>query len=146
MEDIIKAESTAVSFYDRIENDVNVNGALTTIDTSTIDGKKKLYKAKNASEPLGSFMETPLQIEDIAFVPVTITDEETGEVYDQLGVVLVDTDGKAYMSSASGVVRSAADLLATFADAERRLPEPISVVCRERNTRRGRRFKYLDIA
>ena len=133
----------ANGFFNKIIQDVNENGFYSTFDVSTTKGAKKLYKATNASELLREYMQTPIEVADIAFAPTEVTDEE-GFSKTTIGVFIIATDGTAYMSSSNGVIKSAMKILAQFG-----LPdtwdEPLTVICKETNTAKGRRYKFLDV-
>ena len=130
------------TFADRIINHVREAGFYATFDTSERSGQVKLYKATNASKLLREFMETPLAIVVFGFTPVTT---EAGETEQVMGVYLVDADGTTYVSSSNGVIRSAIQIISMLGEPST-WDEPLTVVCRESNTAKGRRYKYLDLA
>lgn len=131
------------TFADRIMQEVSEAGFFATFDTSKVEGQKKLYKATNASKLLREYMETPLAVVDFVFSPTTVTTEQ-GETEQVMGVYLMDKDGTAYVSSSNGVIRSALQIIAMFGNPAE-WEEPLEVVCRESNTAKGRRYKYLDL-
>lgn len=130
-------------FAERIIQHVREEGFYCTFDTSNIKGQKQLYKATNASKLLRDFMETPLEVTDFVFSPTTVT-TEAGETEQVMGVYLVDKGGNAYVSSSNGVIRSAMNIISMFGDPAS-WDEPLTIVCCETNTAKGRRFKYLDV-
>lgn len=135
--------NTDATFADRIINQVREFGFYATFDTSERAGQVKLYKATNASKLLRDYMETPLAIVDFVFTPTTVT-TETGETEQVMGVYLVGEDGTTYVSSSSGVIRSAIQIISMLGEPAT-WGEPLTVVCRESNTAKGRRYKYLDL-
>lgn len=137
------AKNEEMSFSERIVHRVREEGFFSTFPTDNLEGQKLLYKATNASKLLRDFMETPLAITAFVFSPTTVT-TEVGDVEQVMGVYLVDSAGTAYVSSSNGVIRSAMNIMSMFGDPEG-WPEPLTVVCRETNTAKGRRFKFLDV-
>jgi hypothetical protein len=137
------AKSEELTFSERIVQRVREEGFFTTFPTDNLEGQKLLYKATNASKLLRDFMETPLAITAFVFSPTTVT-TEVGDVEQVMGVYLIDSAGTAYVSSSSGVIRSSMNIMSMFGDPQG-WSEPLTVVCRETNTAKGRRFKFLDV-
>lgn len=137
------AKSSEMTFSERIVQHVREEGFFSTFPTDNLEGQKLLYKSTNASKLLRDFMETPLAITAFVFSPTTVT-TEVGDVEQVMGVYLIDSAGTAYVSSSSGVIRSAVNIMSMFGDPEG-WPEPLTVVCRETSTAKGRRFKFLDV-
>lgn len=130
-------------FAQKIVQEVNEQGFYTTLDISTMSGKKALYSATNASVLLRDYMETPLEIVNITFAPSEISDED-GNPLTTLGVFLTDENGTTYSSTSTGVLKSAMRILANFGDPAA-WGEQLTVVCKETNTSKGRRYKFLDV-
>lgn len=137
------AKNEELTFSERIVQHVREEGFFSTFPTDNLEGQKLLYKATNASKLLRDFMETPLAITAFVFSPTTVT-TEVGDVEQVMGVYLIDSAGTAYVSSSNGVIRSAMNIMSMFGDPEG-WHEPLTVVCRETNTAKGRRFKFLDV-
>lgn len=137
------AKSGEMSFSERIVQHVREEGFFSTFPTDDLEGQKLLYKATNASKLLRDFMEAPLAITSFVFSPTTVT-TEAGDVEQVMGVYLIDSAGTAYVSSSNGVIRSAMNIISMFGDPQG-WSEPLTVVCRETNTAKGRRFKFLDV-
>ena len=134
------AKNEEMTFSERIVQHVREEGFF---PTDNLEGQKLLYKATNASKLLRDFMETPLAITAFVFSPTTVT-TEVGDVEQVMGVYLIDSAGVAYVSSSNGVIRSAMNIVSMFGDPEG-WSEPLTVVCRETSTAKGRRFKFLDV-
>lgn len=130
-------------FMERIIQKVREEGFYCTFDTSNLQGQKQLYKATNASKLLRDYMETPIAVVDFVFSPTTVT-TEAGETEQVMGVYLVDQAGTAYVSSSNGVIRSAMQIISMFGE-PKSWGEPLTLICRETNTAKGRRFKFLDV-
>ena len=130
-------------FAQKIVQEVNEQGFYTTLDVSTMSGKKTLYSATNASVLLRDYMETPIAIVNITFAPSEISDED-GNPLTTLGVFLTDENGTTYSSTSTGVLKSAMRILANFGEPTE-WGGPLTVVCKETNTSKGRRYKFLDV-
>lgn len=141
--EIAKTGHDEMTFSERIVQHVREEGFFSTFPTDNLEGQKMLYKATNASKLLRDFMETPLAITAFVFSPTTVT-TEVGDVESVMGVYLIDSAGTAYVSSSNGVIRSAMNIMSMFGDPQG-WSEPLTVVCRETNTAKGRRFKFLDV-
>ena len=141
--EIAKTGHDEMTFSERIVQHVREEGFFSTFPTDNLEGQKMLYKATNASKLLRDFMETPLAITAFVFSPTTVT-TEVGDVEQVMGVYLIDSAGTAYVSSSNGVIRSAMNIMSMFGDPQG-WSEPLTVVCRETNTAKGRRYKFLDV-
>jgi hypothetical protein len=130
-------------FAQGILRKVNEEGYYSTFDVSTTAGRKALYRATNASSLLRDFMETPLELKDITFAPCEISNDD-GDTVAMLGVYLTDTDGNTYSSTSTGVLKSAMRIISQLGEPST-WDEPLSVVCKETNTAKGRRYKFLDV-
>lgn len=141
--EIAKTGHDEMTFSERIVQHVRKEGFFSTFPTDNLEGQKMLYKATNASRLLRDFMETPLAITAFVFSPTTVT-TEIGDAAQVMGVYLIDSAGTAYVSSSNGVIRSAMSIMSMFGDPQG-WSEPLTVVCRETNTAKGRRYKFLDV-
>lgn len=143
----VQQQATALAngngFAQKIVQEVNEQGFYTTLDIATMEGKKKLYSATNASVLLRDYMETPLDITAITFSPSEISDED-GNPITTLGVYLTDDNGQTYSSTSTGVLKSAMRILAQFGEPDT-WGGALTVVCKETNTSKGRRYKFLDV-
>lgn len=128
---------------DTIIAEVSERGYHTTFEVETMAGKRKLFKATNAAHLLREYMETPIQAVHMAFSPSEVVTED-GELKTVLAGYIIAEDGEVYMSSSQGVIKSMVRLIDQFGDPNE-WTEPVPVVCRETNTNRGRRYKFLDV-
>lgn len=149
--DIAPAEERATELsvagntvYDRIMEQVVDYGFCSTFSTEDRDGQLKLYKARNASQLLKNFMNTPIDVVHAAWAPAQVSDE-SGELKTVLAVYLIDSEGSSYMSTAGGVCKSAAELFSLTGELASWEGDPVTIVCLETNTAKGRRYKYLDV-
>lgn len=134
---------TVNGFADNITRHVSEDGYFATFSTEDMQGRRKLFNSTQSAKLLRDFMDTPIELSNIVFAPTTITDEE-GFTQTIMGCYLIDTDGSSYVSSSQGVCKSAATILAQLG-----MPSdwdgPLTVMCCESNTARGRRFKSLRL-
>lgn len=75
------------------------------------DGKRAtkvaIYNAINsADESLADHIGEVLEIVDVVAHPVTLVQEETGEVIESLRTVLIDKNGKSYTAVSQGITNS----------------------------------------
>ena len=75
-----------------INSDVSV---VTSIDASNRAGAIKLFNATADAEPLNEHLGEILYVTDYVMEPITVTNEETGEVTTAIRTVLIDKDGVA---------------------------------------------------
>lgn len=147
-DEIVKAETAGIShvngFADGITEQVNEQGFFATFSTADMAGRRKLYNATQNAKLLRDFMGTPITISDVVFAPSTVTDEE-GFSQTVAGVYLIGTDGTAYLSTSQGVCKSAMTLLSQLGMPDTWGDEPVTVICQETNTARGRRYKSLAL-
>lgn len=130
-------------FADNITRHVSEDGFFATFSTEDMAGRRKLFNATQSAKLLRDFMSTPLDVVDIVFAPTTITDEE-GFSQTIMGCYLIDADGTSYVSSSQGVCKSAATILSQLGSPAE-WDGPLTVMCTETNTARGRRFKSLRL-
>ena len=69
------------------------------IDTSTFEGKIKLYSALQNSEKLSDHLNEPLHMVNAVALSVQVTDEQTGEAFNSVRVIIVTDDDKAYAAT-----------------------------------------------
>ena len=145
--ELVPAEQTTAltvnGFADNITRHVSEDGYFATFSTEDMAGRRKLFNSTQSAKLLRDFMNTPIELSDIVFAPTTITDEE-GFSQTIMGCYLIDTDGTSYVSSSQGVCKSAATILAQLG-APADWDGPLTVMCCESNTARGRRFKSLRL-
>lgn len=126
-----------------IVSKVATEGVYTTFAIESRDDQKRLFNSRQDCKLLRDFAQTPLKIVDMVFAPSTITDE-AGNEKTMLGVYLLDQEGNSYLSTSNGVVKSAVDIITAFGEPST-WNEPLTVVCKETNTAKGRRFKFLAV-
>lgn len=108
------------------------------------DGSRKsaiaIYNAVNsADESLADHINETLDIVNVLAYPVTLTDEETGEIFDALRTVLVDKHGKAYTAVSQGITNSLARIFSIVGSPENGAweKEPVKMKIKQIQTRNG---------
>lgn len=105
------------------------------------DGSRKskvaIYNAVNgADESIADHIGEVLEIVDVVAYPVTITDEETGEIMEVLRTVLVAKDGKAYTAVSQGITNSLARIFSIVGMPSWK-DEPVKMKIKQIKTRNG---------
>lgn len=105
------------------------------------DGKRatkiKIYNAINSAETsLTDMIGKPLDVVDVVAHPISLTDEETGEIIDTVRIVLITKDGKAYHGVSNGILNSLQKIFSivgmpSWAD------DPVKMEVRQVKTRNG---------
>lgn len=122
----------------------------TTLDVSTTDGKKKLFKIKNHPDHvLSDFINKPIKIKDI-YVDVNPrlnkdpNSENCGCYEDKPRTVLIDVNGESYVSGVSiGIFTAVKEIIRTFGDPST-WEEPLEVIPVTVHTPKGNMLS-LDI-
>ena len=122
----------------------------TTLDVSTKEGKKKLYRIKNHPDhTLSDFINKPIRIVDI-YVDVNPRmnkdpdSDNYGCVEDKPRTVLIDENGESYVSGVSiGIFNAVKEIIRTFGDPST-WDEPLEVVPVNVKTPKGNMLS-LDI-
>ena len=111
-------------------------------DTTTGEGKKRLFNALNTAESLNDADIKQLTLSRIIVQPAVRLDQATGEVVMCEGTTFI-TDQGAYFSQSDGIARCAKNLImaygSDFAD------EPITIEFTERKLARGRKLKQFIV-
>lgn len=112
------------------------------IDTSTREGKIKLYSALQNAEKLDEHLNEPLLMSNAVAQAVQVTDDQTGEISSTVRVIIVTADGKAYSATSPTLAAGLNTMFGIFGTPNTwDAPLPIKVV--ERRSRRG--FKFFSI-
>lgn len=106
----------------------------TTLDVSTQDGKKKLFRIKNHPDHvLADFVNIPIRIKDI-YVDVNPRmnkdpdSENFGVMEEKPRTVLIDENGESYVAGVSiGIFNAVKEIIRTFGD-PCTWPEPLEVM------------------
>lgn len=134
----------ADGFFNSIAETVNSQGYYASFDTTNDEGRTALFNSTNSCVLLRDYMNQEIEVAEIVFASTDITDE-AGELQTVMGVYLIDTKGVSYVSSSTGVIKSVARMVAMLGE-PKNWSSPKVVVCKETNTAKGRRYKFLELA
>lgn len=112
------------------------------IDTSTREGKIKLYSALQNAEKLDEHLNEPLAMVNAVAQAVQVTDDQTGEVSNTVRVVIVTADNKAYAATSPTLAAGLNTMFGIFGTPNV-WTEPLTIKVIERRSRRG--FKFFSI-
>ena len=110
----------------------------------TREAQIKTYNAiNNKGDSLDDHKNEILEIVDVACHPVSLLDENTGEVVNALRTILVDKDGKNYDAVSQGIVSSLQKIFAIVGQPSYNPPLKIKVV--EQKTRKGFKTNTIEL-
>ena len=112
------------------------------IDTSTREGKIKLYSALQNAEKLDEHLNEPLDMVNAVAQAVQVTDDQTGEVSNTVRVIIVTADNKAYAATSPTLAAGLNTMFGIFGTPNV-WGEPLTIKVIERRSRRG--FKFFSI-
>lgn len=112
------------------------------IDTSTREGKIKLYSALQNAEKLDEHLNEPLLMSNAVAQAVQVTDDQTGEVSSTVRVIIVTADGKAYAATSPTLAAGLNTMFGIFGTPNT-WDAPLTIKVVERRSRRG--FKFFSI-
>ena len=112
------------------------------IDTSTREGKIKLYSALQNAEKLDEHLNEPLDMVNAVAQAVQVTDDQTGEVSSTVRVIIVTADNKAYAATSPTLAAGLNTMFGIFGTPNA-WTEPLTIKVVERRSRRG--FKFFSI-
>lgn len=112
------------------------------IDTSTREGKIKLYSALQNAEKLDEHLNEPLDMVNAVAQAVQVTDDQTGEVSNTVRVIIVTADNKAYAATSPTLAAGLNTMFGIFGTPNV-WDEPLTIKVIERRSRRG--FKFFSI-
>lgn len=105
------------------------------------DGSKKskiaIYNAINSAEKsIADMIGKTIEIADVVAHPITITDEQTGEIVETLRTVIIDKNGVAYQAVSGGINNSLQKLFSIFGMPSWK-KDPVKVEVKQVATRNG---------
>lgn len=115
------------------------------IDTSTFDGKVKLYSALQNAEKLADHLNEPLHMVNAVAQSVQVTDEQTGEMTSSARVIIVTDDDKAYAATSPTLLAGLNTMFGIFGTPNT-WKQPIAVKVVEHRSRRGYKFYSIEPA
>lgn len=113
------------------------------IDTSTREGKIKLYSALQNAEKLEEHLNEPLEMVNAVAQAVQVTSDQTGEVSNTVRVIIVTADNKAYSATSPALAASLNTMFGIFGTPNT-WTEPLPIKVVERRSRRGLRFYTIE--
>lgn len=128
-----------VASVDLVEQLKNPTGSFfcSIKDDGSRKSKVAIYNAVNgADESISDHIGEVLEVVDVVAYPVTITDEETGEIMEALRTVLVTKDGKAYTAVSQGITNSLARIFSIVGMPSWK-EEPVKMKIKQVKTRNG---------
>jgi len=115
------------------------------IDTSTFEGKVKLYSALQNAEKLSDHLNEPLHMVNAVAQSVQVTDEQTGEMTSTARVIIVTDDDKAYSATSPTLLAGLNTMFGIFGTPNT-WEKPIAVKVVERRSSRGYKFYSIETA
>lgn len=112
------------------------------IDTSTREGKIKLYSALQNAEKLDEHLNESLAMVNAVAQAVQVTDDQTGEVSNTVRVIIVTADNKAYAATSPTLAAGLNTMFGIFGTPNT-WTEPLTIKVVERRSRRG--FKFFTV-
>ena len=108
------------------------------------DGTRKsqvaIYNAINgADESLADHINEVLEVVNVVAHPVTLTDEETGEIVECLRTVLITKDGKGYVAVSGGIANALSRIMSIVGEPTNGAweKEPVKMKIKQVKTRNG---------
>lgn len=111
-------------------------------DTTTGEGKKRLFNALNTAESLNDADIKQLTLSGIIVQPTERMDQATGEVMMCEGTTFI-TEEHAYFSQSDGIARCAKNLIMAYGSDF--AAEPITIEFTERKLGGGRKLKQFIV-
>ena len=113
-------------------------------DDGSRASKVKIFNAINQKgESLDDHKGEVLKIVNIAAHPVTLTDENTGELVDALRIIMIDEQGKNYDAVSQGIASSLQKIIAIVGPAPWKPALSLKIV--EQKTRKGFKTNTIEL-
>lgn len=110
----------------------------------TRESAVKIYNAiNNKGESLDDHKGEVIEVVNVAAHPVSLTDENTGEVVEALRMVIIDKNGKNYDAVSQGIASSFQKIFSIVGPAPYTPPLKIKVV--EQKTRKGYKTNTIEL-
>ena len=136
---VVRGDVAGVSLLEQFK-DPNGNFYCSIQDDGSRASKVAIFNAINgADESLADHINEILEITNVVAHPVTLTDEETGEVINALRVVLIDKNGKAYQAVSGGIANAISRIISIIGDPATGAweKEPVKMRVKQVKTRNG---------
>ena len=136
---VVNQDIAGVNILDQFKNPEG-NFYCSIADNGTRASKVAIFNAiNNAEENLADHINEVLEITHVVAHPVTLTDEETGEVITALRTVLIDKNGKAYQAVSGGVANAISRIISIIGEPTNGAweKEPVKMRVKQVKTRNG---------
>lgn len=136
---VITVNRNDLATTEMLEQLTNPNGQFfcSLKDDGTRKSKIAIFNAINgADEALGDHIGEVLEVTDVVAHPVTLTDEDTGEIINALRTVLITKDGKTYTAVSQGVTNALARVFSIVGMPSWK-DEPVKMKVKQIKTRNG---------
>lgn len=136
---VARQDIAGVSLLDQFKDPAG-NFYCSIADNGTRASKVAIFNAINgADENLADHINEVLEITHVVAHPVTLTDEETGEVITALRTVLIDKNGKAYQAVSGGVANALSRIISIIGEpkGDAWVKEPVKMRVKQVKTRNG---------
>ena len=131
-----KADLATTDMMEQLTNP-NAQFFCSIADDGTRKSKVAIFNAVNgADESLGDHIGEVLEVVDVVAHPVTLTDEETGEIINSLRTVLITKDGKTYTAVSQGITNALARVFSIVGMPSWK-DEPVKMKIKQIKTRNG---------
>lgn len=110
------------------------------IDDGSRSAKIDLYNAiSKADEQIADHINEVIEVVDVVAHPVTLTDEETGEIINALRTILIDKKGKQYVGVSGGIASALSRIFSIIGkpDGGAWRKEPVKMKIVQNKTRNG---------
>lgn len=133
---VVRTDVAAVDLVDQLKNPAG-KFFCSIPDDGTRKSKIAIYNAVNgADESIADHIGEVLEVVDVVAYPVTLIDEENGEVIEALRTVLVTKDGKAYTAVSQGITNALARIFSIVGEPSWQ-DEPVKMKIKQVKTRNG---------
>lgn len=88
---------------------------MTTLDTTTDEGKLALYAAISDAAPLSDHLNVPIKLVGFTAQIVEFADED-GVMTEGIRMILIDDKGKSFASMSSGINKALKNIVGVFGD------------------------------
>lgn len=142
MENTNELMTTDVASVDLVEQLKNPDGKFycSIKDDGKRETKITIYNAINSpSKTLAEMKGKTLEIVNVVAYPISITNEETGEIITCLRTILIDKKGVGYAAVSQGITNSLARIFSIVGTPDNGAweKEPVKMEVKEVNTRNG---------
>ena len=137
--DVMTVQKSDLASVDMIETLTHPDGKFfcSIADDGTRKSKVAIFNAINgADESVADHIGEVLEITDVVAHPVTLTDEDTGEIINTLRVVLIDKNGKTYTAVSEGITNSLSRVFSIIGMPSWK-DDPVKMKIRQIKTRNG---------